>query len=56
MAFHVSLGDIEAIKAIINAINNGVDGKKISKDVKTIGGTVISIPHKESNGDSNRGN
>ncbi len=52
MAFHVSLGDTEAVKAVVNAINNGADGKKISQDVKTIDGKVIAIPHKESDGNS----
>lgn len=47
MAFHVSLGDPNAIEAALEAINNNVDAKEISMDVRTIKGQVIATPHKE---------
>lgn len=49
MAFHVSLGDYDAIMATTEAINNGVDAKEISMDVRTVNGQVIATPHKEEN-------
>lgn len=47
MAFYVSLGDYDALMAATEAINNGVDAKEISMDVKTVNGQVVATPHKE---------
>lgn len=47
MAFHVSLGDYNALMASVEAVNNGVNTKEKSMDVKTINGQVIAIPHEE---------
>ena len=47
MAFHVSLGDPDALMAAVEAINSGVDAKEKSMDVRTVNGQVIATPHKE---------
>lgn len=47
MAFHVSLGDSNALMAAVEAINNGVDAKEKSMDVRTMNGQVVATPHKE---------
>lgn len=47
MAFHVSLGDPNAIEAAVEAINNGVNAKEKSMDVRTVNGQVVTIPHKQ---------
>lgn len=47
MAFHVSLGDYDALMAAVEAINNGVDAKAKSMDVRTVNGQVVATPHKE---------
>ena len=47
MAFYVSLGDIDASMAAVEAINNGVDAKENSLDVRTVDGQVVATPHKE---------
>jgi len=43
MAYHVSLGDYNAIECAIYAINNGVNAKEKSMDVKTVNGQVFAI-------------
>ena len=47
MAYHVSLGDPNALEAAVEAINNGINVKEKSMDVRTINGQVVAIPHKE---------
>ena len=47
MAFHVSLGDPDALMASVEAINNGVNAKEMSMDVRTVNGQVVATPHKE---------
>ena len=47
MAYHVRLEDINALMAAVEAINNGVDAKEKSMDVRTVDGQVVATPHKE---------
>jgi hypothetical protein len=47
MAYHVSLGDYNAVMAAVEAINNGANAKEKSMDVRTVNGQVIATPHKE---------
>lgn len=47
MAIHVNLGDTEAIDAVCKMLENGVKGRDMSIDVRTIDGQVISTPHEE---------
>lgn len=47
MSIHVNLGDTEAIDAVCEMLENGVKGRDVSIDVRTIDGQVVSTPHEE---------
>lgn len=47
MAIHVSLDDSEAIDTVCEMLSNGVKGRDVSIDVRTINGQVISTPHED---------
>lgn len=54
MAIYLSLDDYDAILASVEAINNGVDAKEKSMDVRTVNGQVVATPHKKEEEENGR--